>query len=88
MADASIVLCGFVIAWCLMISFRLMVSKQLAAFSKVNASIKATAAEHDEHHHAADIQSDHHGHNAMITTTASGVSCPHRALQVLSIADP
>jgi len=41
---ACIILSSFIIAWCMMISFRLMVGSQLAGFSKVNAAVQGEQA--------------------------------------------
>ena len=73
-----------------MISFRLMNSKQLAQFSKVNASIKTTSWEREE-----DRQTDHNGATAATTSTTSLTETeaasspgPTRVLQVVIEQDP
>ena len=86
MADAAIVLCGFVIAWCLMISFRLMNSKQLESFSKVNASIKMTSWEREE-----DRKTNHNEAATSSTTSLTDADSspgPTRVLQVVTARDP
>jgi len=47
-SHACIILSAFIIAWCMMISFRLMISSQLAGFTKTNSAVGSTQAEENE----------------------------------------